>query len=309
MKGIELSEKLFFDFFLPAVREGCPEALPHFAAGLVGRGSECFSFDDDLSQDHDFFDGFYIWLNNENDIKYGVKLHRIYKEITEKHGTKPKSQGLGFCPRGVVTIEEFFMNFIGSRRLPKTSEEWFSLPSYALAEATNGKIFYDGNGEFSATQNELKNMPEEVRLKKISAALANAAQSGQYNFERTIRHGEMAAAAFSLHEFVQNATEIIFLLNRQYMPYYKWAIKGLKNLDILNEEAENLEFLITAETSAETHLKKVAAIEKTAQKIASCLSAAGLSSTDSPLLDEQAFSVRKRIQDDYLLSLHIMEKE
>ena len=54
MRGIELSKKCFFERFLPAVREKLPEAEKRLAAGLVGGGSDCYGYDDEISRDHDF---------------------------------------------------------------------------------------------------------------------------------------------------------------------------------------------------------------------------------------------------------------
>ena len=104
MKGIELSKKCFFERFLPTVREKLPEAEAKIAAGLVGGGSECFGFDDEVSRDHDFSNGFYVWLTSEDDIKYGVALSRIYREcIDSPSATSALPRG-----RGVCTVEEFY---------------------------------------------------------------------------------------------------------------------------------------------------------------------------------------------------------
>ena len=128
MRGIELSEKCFFEKFLPLVRERLPDAEAHIAAGFVGGGSECFGFDDEISIDHDFSDGFYIWLTEEDDIKYGVALSRIYRECVSSPKTKSASPRL----RGVITVEDFYARYIGRRGLPENSFEWLAIPESAL---------------------------------------------------------------------------------------------------------------------------------------------------------------------------------
>ena len=48
------------------------------------------------------------------------------------------------------------------------------------------------------------------------------------------------------YEYVKNAIAAIYLINNEYMPYYKWQFRGLKELDILSHLALPLEFLVTA---------------------------------------------------------------
>ena len=52
---------------------------------------------------------------------------------------------------------------------------------------------------------------------------------------------ETAAAQLAIFEFTQSTLHSIYLLNRAYMPYYKWSFRGLKTLSVLGELAEELE--------------------------------------------------------------------
>ena len=53
------------------------------AVGLVGHGSDCFGFDDTLSQDHDFAPGFCLWLTEEDDCAFGFRLFRAYRALPD----------------------------------------------------------------------------------------------------------------------------------------------------------------------------------------------------------------------------------
>ena len=68
MKGLELSEAFYETFGKPMLEEQFPELLPSLAVGLFGSGSECFGYDDDISQDHDFEPGFCIFLPDESQV-------------------------------------------------------------------------------------------------------------------------------------------------------------------------------------------------------------------------------------------------
>lgn len=308
MKAIDKSRDLFNNHFLPRLEGRYPECIGNFAAGIMGHGSECFGFDDEISLDHDVSNGFYIWVDEENDIKYGVKLFRVYKEVFEEFGEEYGVKS-GAVKRGVITIADFLENTIGAKNLPESIFEWLAIPDYALANATNGEIFYDGNGIFTKAVDYLKKeMPRDVLLKRISAALALAAQSGQYNFMRTIGHKEFGAASLAIGEFVQNIAEAVFLLNRKYMPYYKWALKSLKNLEILNDMAPKLEFLLCEATNTDTAKEKFAVIEEVSAEVIKELKKQKLSDSNSDYLEHHAFSVASKIEDKVLKNTHIMQK-
>ena len=308
MKVIDSSRELFNNHFMPKLKQRYPECIGNFAAGLIGHGSECFGFEDEISLDHDISNGFYIWLDEENDIKYGVKLFRVYKEVFEEFG---KEHGIksGAVKRGVITIGDFLEGIIGTNELPESSFQWLRIPSYALANVTNGEIFYDGNGIFTKAIDHLKKeMPNDAKLKKLSASLALAAQSGQYNFMRTVGHGELGAACLAIAEFVGNIGEVIFLLNRKHMPYYKWALKSLYNLEILNDIAPKLEFLLCEATSKDTAKAKSKVIEEICVKVIDELKKQSLTDSNSDYLEHHAFSVASKIEDEVLKNTHIMQK-
>ncbi len=66
MKGLEISRKYYEEYGLPMLKEQFPEVMNLLAVGLVGSGSECFGFDDEVSRDHDFDPGFCIFLPDES---------------------------------------------------------------------------------------------------------------------------------------------------------------------------------------------------------------------------------------------------
>ena len=49
MQGLELAKRYYEEVGRPMLERDFPELLPRLAAGLVGEGSECLGFDDELS--------------------------------------------------------------------------------------------------------------------------------------------------------------------------------------------------------------------------------------------------------------------
>ena len=65
MKGLELAEKFYYEYGEKMLNDNFSHIKNHIAVGLVGSGSECFGFDDEISRDHDFEPGFCIFIPDE----------------------------------------------------------------------------------------------------------------------------------------------------------------------------------------------------------------------------------------------------
>lgn len=213
------------------------------AAGLVGHGSECYGFDDEISRDHDFGPGFCLWLTNEDYAEIGADLQTAYDALPRKYAgfdsrnETPRAKSCESSKRvGVFRISEFFENLTGFPTAPSQNEPhlWLSLSESTLATATNGKIFADPLGEFSKAHQSFKLMPDDVRISLISRRLGMISQAGQYNFPRMIARKDASAAWLSINEFVRATASLVFLLNNPvtagYLPYYKWQFAALRKL-------------------------------------------------------------------------------
>lgn len=309
MKGLELSRRYFDEVGLPMIRESFPEAESRIAAGLVGEGSECFGYDDELSQDHDFGPGFCLWLTKPDYEAFGKKLQSAYDALPKaflgyQRCVSPNGQGRV----GVFEIGAFYRRFTGLEHAPEDPITWLHLPESYLATATNGAVFRDELGAFSSVrQRYLEYYPEEVRKKKIAARAVQAAQSGQYNYLRCMKRGETVAAGFAVQEFLRAVISMIFLLNRKYMPYYKWMFRGLTQLPRLSSLSEPLKRLSELEGTTAAFDERYGLIEEISRALIRELWTQGLSQSNSDFLQDQAFEIAGHIQDPVLRSRHIME--
>lgn len=150
-------------------------------------------------------------------------------------------------------------------------------------------------------------MPEDVRRKKLAARLIFMAQSGQYNYSRCLGHKEPGAAMLALSEFVKNAAECVFLLNRRHAPYYKWLLRAMRELPRLGSLADALEFLLTAENTDDGAKLKAEVIEDICAQIVAELRAQKLTCGSWDYLEPHAFDVQSHIENREIRSLHIME--
>ena len=219
MKGLELSRAFYEQYGAPMLREQFPALLPLLAVGLLGSGSECFGFDDAVSQDHDFEPGFCIFLPGEDavDRRSAFQLERAYAKLPKEFEgfARPTLLPVGGARRGVLRYGEFFTEKVGAPDGVLTLRQWLTVPEQALAEATNGQLWLDGPGAVTVIRKRLAYFPEDVRLKRLAGHLLLMAQAGQYNYARCLAHGEPAAAQLAVCEFVKSALSVIFLLNRR----------------------------------------------------------------------------------------------
>ena len=310
MKGIELSKAFFEEYGKPMLEKDFSDIMEYLAVGVFGSGSECFGFDDEVSRDHDFEPGFCIFLPDEDivDRKRAFQLERAYAKLPREFmGFKRSLMApVGGARRGVLRTSEFFEEKIGSKTGELDKFEWLSIPEQSLAEATNGEIFFDNYGEITKIREKLKRYPEDIRLKKLAGNLLLMAQSGQYNYKRCLSHGETAAAQMAVFEFVKSAAQVIFLLNNEYQPYYKWTFRALRNLEKLSLNAEIMEFLITSSNDGEMAEEKYYAIEGIATDVIDELIEQNLTQAICGDLEKHAYSLNDKIADSEIRNMHIL---
>ena len=307
MQGIELSRAFYEEYGKPMLEREFSEYVDRIAVGLVGHGSECLGFDDEISRDHDFEPGFCMWLTENDEEKIGFKLFRSYSKLpSEYNGFKLKEKSLyGNNSKGVMKISEFYKYYTGICGAPQSNLDWLYTPSHYLAEATNGEVFCDTLGEFTRIRNEIKHgMPEDVRLKKLASCAFLLAQTGQYNYSRCLSHGESGAARLALSKFVMQGMETIFLLNKVHMPYYKWAFRSMTKLPVLGEWSASLEKLLdTPNTNAKQNQD---VIESFCAAIISEMRKQGITGAESDYLESHAYNINERIKDCSMRNMPIM---
>ena len=310
MTGIELARTYWETYGIPMIREQFPEYGEIVAAALTGSGSECYGFDDGVSRDHDFEPGFCLFIPGEEivDRRTAFQLERAYAKLpAEFEGfRRQKMNPVGGQRHGVFRIDEYFTEKIGCPAEEMTTERWLRLPQYALAEAVNGEVFRDDAGLLTDCRRILREMPEDVRRKRLAGHLLLMAQSGQYNYRRCLSHGEAGAAQLAVGEFVRNTLSAVFLLRRTYMPYYKWCFRAVRALPGGEDLERSLEWLLTTGNSESMAEEKYFCMEGIASEIIELLQDEGLTEATCGDLEKHAYSVNDGIRDGEIRNLHIL---
>lgn len=308
MKGLELSKEYYNEFGREMLKQNYSEYLDKMAVGLVGEGSECFGYDDVYSYNHDFGPGFCIWIPKIIWDDIGAELQRDYMRLPKRFKGFERivtPQGMGRV--GVITIEQFYQKYTGLTHAPENNLQWFAIPEHFLATAVNGKVFCDRYGEFTKIRKLLQSFyPEDVVKKKLAARMAVMAQSGQYNYARCMKRKEFGAAYLACGEFIKSAISSIYLLNDTYMPFYKWAFKGMEKLSLFQNCLPHLKTLYMLNDSVENTKKKIELVEIVCVEIGTELKRRGWSSAQDDFLQAHGESLMKAIKDPRLAAMHIM---
>lgn len=300
MKGLKLAEEYFYSHGLSMLRDKFSAYIDRIAVGLVGPGSECFGFDDEISRDHDWGPGFCLWIPEKDLAEIGNSLQKEYMKLPQKfkgYGPRVASPGEEWRV-GVISIKKFYNTYTGLDHIPETNREWLYIPEQALATCVNGKIFRDTLGRFSQWRKSLLSFyPEDVRMKKISSRCMTIAQAGQYNFLRSVKRGDIFAGRYAENQFCTDVISLLFLLNRRYAPFYKWMYRAVRDLPILGEDL----FRLIGELLSELDLNKKGEImENISAILVKELREQGLSDSSSDFLLDQAHVIHEKIKDQKL---------
>lgn len=306
MNGLTISRRYFTEIAEPRLKNDLPDYYHMIAAGLVGNGSECFGYDDALSRDHDWGADFFVWLPDTQ--REAVPIVQKWKdELFEKHPPEnARSLSAYGAQIAVMTGGEFYASLIGYPNGPDTITDWRRIPEDNLAMATNGAVFIDNAGQFTATRDKLlRYFPEDLRRKKLAAKCMAMAQTGQYNFKRCYQRQDWVTLKTVLSRFNDAAIAAVFLLNRMYKPYYKWAYRKMTELPLLGGVIAPIlkDIAITCGTGDDMLSRIQTDIDRICALIADELRRQTLSVSDDWFLATQGEEIQHSIQDEFLRAL------
>ena len=236
MKNVmEKNRRFYDDYVAELIHSRFSEYEDRIAVGIAGEGSDCFGYDDEISRDHDFGTGVCLWLTDEDMDRFGYLLSVAYNELVDSVERSYYTDRLRER-RGVMTIREFYSGILNIDCDPEngklTEQEWYRLDHACLKTATNGAVFRDDPGVFTAFRRYLQNYyPDRVWRTRIAEQLHEYAASFQVNYARCMTRGDVVAAELCRARGMGAAMELFFLLKREYPPYYKWTFRALADLD------------------------------------------------------------------------------
>ncbi|MBR1816167.1 MAG: DUF4125 family protein [Lachnospiraceae bacterium] len=257
--NMERCQVFYEEYGAPMIHDRFSDYESRIAVGLVGEGSDCMEYDDDISKDHDYNVGFCIWLTEEIYDEIGDELQAEYNNLIINYSGefyKKDNNDMNLCDRrGVFSIGDFYdtlldssgfydklVGLAGYGQYSLSEPMWLKLSEERIAMAVDGRIFRDDLGEFTRVRNALKEYyPNKVTMLKLAQYIHDFSQAGQYNYVRMMARHDYTTANICKAKAVDMAMHIIYLLNARFAPYYKWLRRGLDDVQILNKAVKLLD--------------------------------------------------------------------
>lgn len=231
VSGMALSRAFYEECGAPMIAEKFPDYEDKIAVGLVGIGSDCFGYDDADSTDHDWGPEFCMWVTQDTYAAIGEKLEAAYEELPEEfQGYKRMPKNVAKERRGLFIIQDFFEELIGYPGYEEVN--WREVPDYALASVTNGEVFRDDEGIFSALRSKFLNgYPEEIHYLKMADSAARFSQAGQYNYNRMLKRGDKVTAQIMMADAAREAMKLQHYIDGVYPPHDKWLYRSVSETE------------------------------------------------------------------------------
>ena len=242
VSNLEKSKRFYETYGRPMIEKIFPAYAAKIAVGLVGEGSDCFGFDDEISADHDYAPGFCMWLTDADYRAIGKELQQEYDKLI-------KSEGRLEYRRGVFSVNMFYNGVLETscNYEDGVTVDFENIKEHLLATATNGEVFKDDLGVFSKIRKQLLGYyPENVWRRKFAQCIHEFSQYAQSNYSRMMARKDAVTAMICVAKGLESALDLVYMLEKTYAPYYKWKKKGLENsglakqvLPILEKIAKN----------------------------------------------------------------------
>lgn len=309
--GMDLCRQFYKQHGEPAFEREAVEIINELSFGLIGCGSECYGFDDAYSRDHDWGPSFCVWYQDNgigNDDRYKKiqqeeidKLKKIYHSLPKIYKGVIREESPQSHDRvGVMGIGEFVGNILHVDGSAVVKMKCSDLCENDLFTLSSGEIFRQGNNQLDTIRNEYFNYySNNEYMTKIAQTVHEVSQAGQYNYSRMLKRGDKLTASLYFHKFIESTIDLCYLLNRQYVPYTKWKLKGMDRFITLMDIKSYLEILVEQGPYSK---KSVEIIEVICSPILEELLKLGYTNHNSDFLDHHVMAIAQHNREEIELA-------
>ena len=203
VSGLDLNRRFFREIVRPLLAPAFPNL--HYAAALLGPGSEVLGFDTEMSVDHDWGPRLFLFLCEE-DAEQGDALGNLLSQhlpetfadfpISLPNPASPKMRLMTRPLTGPVkhriipiAVRHFVRVQLGYDLIqPLEVADWLTFPSHALGELVAGEVYHDDVGEITALRTRFAWYPHDVWLYLLASGWQRIGQE-EHLMPRGLRRG------------------------------------------------------------------------------------------------------------------------
>lgn len=243
--GLVLNRNFFFDVIKPLMDEHFPKLK--YAAGMIANGSDVLGYDDPTSMDHNWGPRMRIVLSESDFPKFNQMLDKMFAQnlpptyhgfptnyTPESNGylkqqMKKKDKGPINHLIRIYPLEGFFKYFIGiSPKKRMAVEDWLVIPQQSLLEVTAGEVYHD-DLNLKKYREKLSYYPDDVWLYMLYIQWDRLANFLGFP-PRAGMTGDEFGSRLITTQLINEMVDLLFILERRYMPYPKWRGRALADL-------------------------------------------------------------------------------
>ena len=248
MDTLTACRRLFEVHGYPLLVEAFPEYSERVAAAHVSGSSDVLGADDEFSREGMWGAAFELFLPEDDFRDVAQHLREVMNSsLPPQFEGYPTAAG-GGPSVSVYSIRGYLRERLGISRFPKSQDEWLEIPEYALCNFTSGPIFYDPMQELTSVQKQFASYyPSDIWKVHLARAAYACWFFGEFNYPwRLAPRGDAVTGSVAIGEFCSAVMRLVFLINRQYSPYWKWMHWGFKRLPKYAAEIDPLLDLLVA---------------------------------------------------------------
>lgn len=225
IKGLELSESFFNENKALLFKKIPSNAIEYITIGLFGFGSECYGVDDEISEDHDFDQGFIILVEDSVPLTDFLKIKQAYDCLPKLY---KRFCLLNQTKHGVHYMKEY-LNYLGVNDIKNISDE-------SKALLLNGKHFYQGFAStFANLRYDIRKNSNYDFLIDLSLKALEINKYIPYNLKRSLDRGDLYTFKSLKNNLVNHLIEFYYIYHKMYLPHDKLRLKLMDNNSIIKK--------------------------------------------------------------------------
>jgi hypothetical protein len=249
VSGLDLNRRFFREIVRPLLATAFPNL--HYAAALLGPGSEVLGFDTEMSVDHDWGPRLFLFLCEEDAEQGDAIGNLLSQQLPETFADfpislpNPASLKMRLMTRALtgpvkhriipITVRHLVRMQLGyDLTQPLEVADWLTFPSHALGELVAGEVYHDDVGEITALRTRFAWYPHDVWLYLLASGWQRIGQE-EHLMPRAGFVGDELGSALIGSRLVRDIMNLCFLLEKQYAPYPKWFGTAFQRLHSAKE--------------------------------------------------------------------------